>query len=65
VADTNNLQCQIVGEQPQTIINGKVTNLQFIMDPNKPNTVRIDLSLKKDDAQTHFISTVMMRNSGG
>jgi MSHA biogenesis protein MshO len=65
VADTNNLQCQIVGEQPQTIINGEVTNLQFIMDPNKPNTVGIDLSLKKDVAQAHFVSTVMMRNYGG
>jgi prepilin-type N-terminal cleavage/methylation domain-containing protein len=63
VADTNNLQCQIVGEQPQTIINGKVTNLQFNVVGN--NTVTIDLSLKKDDAQAHFISTVMMRNSGG
>ncbi len=64
VADTKNLQCQ-TGGQPQTIIKGEVTNLQFIMDPNKPNTVEIDLSLKKDDAQAHFKSTVMMRNYGG
>ncbi|MGA1980457.1 MAG: prepilin-type N-terminal cleavage/methylation domain-containing protein [Sedimentisphaerales bacterium] len=64
VADTNNLQCQIVGEHLQTIINGEVTNLQFITDPNK-HTVKIDLSLKKDDAQAHFVSTVMMRNYGG
>lgn len=64
VADTNSLQCQIVGEQPQTIIKGEVTNLQFITDPNK-HTVEIDLSLKKDDAQAHFKSTVMIRNSGG
>jgi prepilin-type N-terminal cleavage/methylation domain-containing protein len=62
VADTNNLQCQIVGEQPQTIINGKVKDLQFNV---AGNTVTIDLSLKEDDAQTHFISTVMMRNYGG
>lgn len=62
VADTNNLQCQ-VGGQPQTIINGEVKDLQFNVVGN--NTVTIDLSLKKDDAQTHFISTVMMRNYGG
>jgi prepilin-type N-terminal cleavage/methylation domain-containing protein len=63
VADTNNLQCQIVGEQPQTIINGEVDNLQFNVVGN--NTVTIDLSLKKDVAQAHFVSTVMMRNYGG
>jgi prepilin-type N-terminal cleavage/methylation domain-containing protein len=62
VADTNNLQCQI-GGQPQTIINGEVKDLQFNVAGN--NTVTIDLSLKKDDAQAHFISTVMMRNYGG
>jgi prepilin-type N-terminal cleavage/methylation domain-containing protein len=61
VADTNNLQCQI-GGQPQTIINGEVKDLQFNV---AGNTVTIDLSLKEDDAQTHFISTVMMRNYGG
>jgi len=58
---TDNLQCQI-GGQSQTIINGKVENLQFNV---AGNTVTIDLSLKEDDAQTHFISTVMMRNYGG
>jgi len=62
VADTNNLQCQI-GGQTQTIINGEVKDLQFNVVGN--NTVTIDLSLKKDDAQAHFISTVMMRNYGG
>ncbi len=62
VADTNNLQCQI-GGQTQTIINGEVTNLQFNVVGN--NTVTIDLSLKEDDAQAHFKSTVMMRNYGG
>jgi prepilin-type N-terminal cleavage/methylation domain-containing protein len=62
VADTNNLQCQI-GGQPQTIINGEVKDLQFNVVGN--NTVTIDLSLKKDDAQAHFKSTVMMRNYGG
>ena len=62
VADTNNLQCQI-GGQPQTIINGEVKDLQFKVVGN--NTVTINLSLKKDDAQAHFKSTVMMRNYGG
>jgi prepilin-type N-terminal cleavage/methylation domain-containing protein len=62
VADTNNLQCQI-GGQTQTIINGEVKDLQFNVVGN--NTVTIDLSLKKDDAQAHFKSTVMMRNYGG
>jgi Tfp pilus assembly protein PilW len=61
-ADTNDLQCQI-GEQSQTIINGKVEDLQFNVVGN--NKVTIDLSLKEDDAQAHFVSTVMMRNYGG
>jgi prepilin-type N-terminal cleavage/methylation domain-containing protein len=59
---TDNLQYQIVGGQSQTIINGKVENLQFDV---AGNTVTIDLSLKEDDVQTHFISAVMMRNYGG
>jgi type II secretory pathway component PulJ len=63
VADTNNLQYQKDGGQSQTIINGKVKNLQFNVVGN--NTVTIDLSLKKDDAQAQFKSTVMMRNYGG
>ena len=60
VADTNDLQYQIQGQSPQTIIDGKVEGLQFNVVGN--NTVTIDLSLKEDDAQAHFVSTVMMRN---
>jgi len=60
VADTNNLQCH-AGGLTQTIINGKVNNLQFGVDRNL-HTVTIDLSLQKDGAQAHFKSTVMMRN---
>jgi Tfp pilus assembly protein PilW len=62
VADTNDLQYQIQGQSPQTIIDGKMEGLQFNV---QGNTVTIDLSLKEDDAQAHFVSTVMMRNSGG
>ena len=61
VEGTHNLQYQIGSEQPQTIINGKVESLQFNVQDNK---VTIDLRLKEDDAQIHFVSTVMMRNCG-
>jgi hypothetical protein len=29
------------------------------------DTVTIDIELEDGDVQTHFISTVMMRNAGG
>ena len=61
-ANDNDLTYQIGLEQPQTIINGKVEYLQFNVQGNK---VTIDLKLKEDDVQTHFVSTVMMRNYGG
>jgi len=61
VEDTNDLQCQL-GGQSQTIINGKVEDLQFNVAGNK---VTIDLRLEEDNAQAHFVSTVMMRNYGG
>lgn len=65
VEATNELRSQF-GAQPETIINDKVENLQFIMDPTKPpNKVTIDLTLQKDNVQTHLVSTVMMRNFGG
>ncbi len=60
MAGTHNLQCQIEA-QPQTLISDKVDYLHF--DVNEPrHTVTINLGLKKDDAQTYFESTVMMRN---
>jgi prepilin-type N-terminal cleavage/methylation domain-containing protein len=59
--DTNDLQYQI-GGQSETIINGKVENLQFKV---QGSTVEITLELEKDNVQTRFVSTVMMRNTGG
>ena len=58
-ADTNDLEC-LTGGQTRTIIVGTVNDLQF--DVIGSNQVKIDLSLKKDDAETHFQTTVMMRN---
>jgi len=58
----NNLKCEIEGEGPQTIINGKMEALQFNVTGN---TVIIELKLREDNLQTHFVSTVMMRNYGG
>jgi prepilin-type N-terminal cleavage/methylation domain-containing protein len=60
-ANTNVLTYQIGEGQPQ-IISSKVENLQFDVQANK---VTIDIELKDDDAQAHFVSTVMMRNYGG
>ena len=61
VEGTNDLKSQIEGK-PEIILNDKVEDVQFNVEGNK---VTIDLELKEDDAQTHFISTVMMRNYGG
>jgi len=61
VEGTNDLKSQIEGK-PEILINDKVEYVQFNVVGNK---VTIDLELKEDDAQTHFVSTVMMRNYGG
>jgi prepilin-type N-terminal cleavage/methylation domain-containing protein len=63
-ADANDLLCE-VGGNTQTILDGKVKDLQFIMDPNYPDTVKINLTLKEDNVELEFESTVMLRNAGG
>lgn len=45
----------------ETILDGKVEDLQFNVTGT---TVRIELKLREDNLQTHFVSTVMMRNYG-
>lgn len=56
-----NLNCTIEGGNPRTVLKGNVEDLQFkIAD----NTVRVELRLREDNLQTHFVSTVMMRNYG-
>ncbi|MDD5328029.1 MAG: type II secretion system protein [Phycisphaerae bacterium] len=57
----NELRYQI-GQQPQTVISDKLEALQFNVQGNE---VTIDLKLKQDESQAHFVSTVMMRNYGG
>jgi len=59
---TNDLIYQIEGQNPVTIINGKVEDVNFSVQGNK---VGIDLRLEEDNLETHFTSTVMMRNYGG
>jgi prepilin-type N-terminal cleavage/methylation domain-containing protein len=61
VPGTNELQCEIPGQNLQTI-NGNVENVQFSIIDN--NTVTIDLNLEKDNLLIHIASTVMMRNYG-
>ena len=57
------LKTAIVGEgaSDETILDGKVESLQFSV---AGTTVSMELKLKKDNLQTHFASTVMMRNYG-
>jgi len=57
------LKSEIVGDNsiPETILDGKVEALQFNVTGT---TVSIDLKLREDNLQTHFASTVMMRNYG-
>ncbi len=44
-----------------TILDDNVEDLQFNVTGS---TVRIELKLSEDNLQTHFVSTVMMRNYG-
>lgn len=53
----------IAGGVTRTVISNEVNNVQFSVVGN--NRVTIDLTLNKDNAETRFISTVMMRNFGG
>ncbi len=56
------LKSEIVGgNSSETIVDDKVEALQFNVTGN---TVSIDLKLREDNLQTHFASTVMMRNYG-
>ena len=56
------LKTAIVGESiSETILDGNVEDLQFNVTGT---TVRIELKLREDNLQTHFVSTVMMRNYG-
>ncbi len=56
------LKTAIVGGNiSETVLNDKVENLQFNVTGT---TVKIELKLREDNLQTHFVSTVMMRNYG-
>jgi type II secretory pathway component PulJ len=57
----NNLNCTVEGASARTILKGIVEDLQFSITGN---TVRIELRLREGNLQTHFVSTVMMRNYG-
>lgn len=56
---SNALQCQIEGQDPETVINGIVEDVAFSVEGNR---VTVDLKLKEGNLQTHFASTIMMRN---
>jgi len=61
-ANNLTLKTAIVGESiTETILDGKVEDLQFNVTGT---TVRIELKLREDNLQTHFVSTAMMRNYG-
>ncbi len=56
------LKSEIVGDSiSETILDDKVEDLQFNVTGT---TVRIELKLREDNLQTHFVSTLMMRNYG-
>lgn len=58
----DNIQYEIEGQSPRTIIDRNLEGLQFSIEDNK---VIIDLKLKKDNQQINLVSTVLMRNYGG
>ena len=54
------LETEIVGASTsETILDDNVEDLEFNVTGT---TVSIELKLRKDNLQTHFVSTVMMRN---
>jgi len=56
------LKSEIVGTKiNETILDDYVEDLQYNVTGT---TVRIELKLREDNLQTHFVSTVMMRNYG-
>ncbi len=56
------LKSEIVGgNTTETILDDTVEALQFNVTGT---TVSIELKLREDNLQTHFVSTVMMRNYG-
>lgn len=57
--ESNDLKCEIEGQDPETIISGSVEDLIFEVDSNK---VKINLILKKGNLETHLVSEVMIRN---
>ncbi len=57
----DNIQCEIEGQSPRTIIDRNLQGLQFNIEGNR---VTIDLKLKKDNQQINLVSTVLMRNYG-
>ena len=59
---TLTLKSEIGENTSETILDDKVEDLQFNVTGN---TVKIDLKLKEDYLETHFVSTIMMRNYGG
>ena len=55
------LKCETGGGGSETIIEGNLETVRFNVTGN---TVAIDLKLKEYNLETHFASTVMMRNYG-
>lgn len=58
----DNIQHQIEGQNPRTIIDRNLESLQFDVESNR---IIIDLKLKKDSQEINLVSTVLMRNYGG
>jgi len=58
----DNIQYEIEGQSPRTVIDRNLEGLQFNVESNR---VTIDLKLKKDNQQINLVSTVLMRNYGG
>ena len=59
---TSNIRYVIEGGPGEITINDNVEYLQFNLEGNK---VTIDLRLNDGNSQNHFVTTVMMRNTGG
>jgi len=59
VQGQNDLDCHVKGQDPVTVIDGLVGDVEFEVDNTK---VIIKLTLNRNNSQSHLVTTVLMRN---
>ena len=60
----NDLRYQLEGEEERTLLDGKVSDATFEIDPSTHKTVTVGLELTQGYCTTKMTSTTLMRNYG-